>query len=323
MKEKISVIIPVYNVGAYVEKCIESVCRQTYEELEIILVDDGSTDSSGKICDEWAENDNRIVVLHQENRGLSGARNAGLEKATGEYVTFLDSDDYIAPTTYEEMLRAGKQFQADVTISGFQKVYHSDEETVTGDGSVVCVTGREAAAKLYASKDEYLLTVVAWNKLYRKEALPEDFSFPEGRIHEDEYTSYRLIYPLSKVVYLDRRLIYYRQRKDSIVHSKFSLKRLDALPVLKEAIRYFEGKSDYELANKALKRYLNFIMTSYDNVKKYLKEQNTLLSLRKEFQSTYKKYKKEIRSFPFRRRVLYHLFLYNRPLYLIIVKMRG
>ncbi|MBP3703356.1 MAG: glycosyltransferase family 2 protein, partial [Lachnospiraceae bacterium] len=162
MKEKISVIIPVYNVEAYVGKCIKSVCRQTYEELEIILIDDGSTDSSGKICDEWAENDNRIVVLHQENRGLSGARNAGLEKATGEYITFLDSDDYIAPMTYEEMLRAGKQFQADVTIVSFQKVYHSDEETVTGDGSVVCVTGREAAAKLYASKEEYLFTVVAW-----------------------------------------------------------------------------------------------------------------------------------------------------------------
>lgn len=324
MSGKISVIIPVYNVKEYLNQCVESVCAQSYESLEIILVNDGSTDGSDKMCDELAGTDERITVVHQENGGLSAARNTGLLKATGEYITFLDSDDYIHPKTYESMMEQLQKYDADVAASGFQVVYDSEENTLTGTDEALCVTGREAVLKLYRSKEEYLVTVVAWNKLYRKSALPKDFSFPKGRIHEDEYTSYRLLYPLSKVVYLNQNYYYYRQRKDSIMHTDFSLKRLDALPAMKEAVDYFEKQNDIFLMKEAVKRYLNNLMTMYDTVKRELSEEQTALqSLKEQYIQSYEKYKDTIKQIPLRRRLLYHWFLHNRPLYCLIVKMRA
>lgn len=324
MIKKISVIIPVYNVKDYLEKCVESVCNQSYPQLEIILVDDGSTDGSGELCDVLAQKDNRIRVIHQENRGLSGARNAGYQEATGDYITFLDSDDYIHAQTYECMLEQMKKYDASAVIAGFQTVYDSFAKDLPGSGEAVCISGRKAVEKLYISKEEYLLTVVAWNKLYKREALPQNFSFPEGRIHEDEYTSYRILYPLDKVVYLDKSFYYYRQRKDSIMHTNFSLKRLDALPAMKEAVEYFQEKEDSVLANKAIKRYLDNLMTMYDKVKENLpEEKNLLTSLKDDFIFSYQKYKDEVQGLPTRRRILYHCFLHNRPCYLLIKKMRG
>ena len=199
--ELISVIVPIYNKELYLEECLESIINQTLKSIEIILVDDGSPDNCPQLCDAYAEKHDQIRVIHQENKGLSGARNTGIDHAKGEYIAFVDSDDLWSIHFLESLYRALKEHDADISQCRWEYM-HGDElkEAYDPDAKCTCFTGREMLANLFIQTGAYY--VVAWNKLYKKE-LFENIRYPEGRIHEDEATTHKLLYCASKVVELD------------------------------------------------------------------------------------------------------------------------
>lgn len=231
--ELISVIIPVYNVEPYIAECIESIQNQTYINLEIILVDDGSTDNSVDICDQYAAYDERIKVIHQENAGVSAARNTGIEAATGEYISFVDSDDYIGPTLYEDMLKVLKEH--DLDIIEFTAFRDKGGEIIEGcnDGSLE-IFNRDEALKM-AMHDCF---VAVWSQLYKRSAI-DDVRFPVGRKFEDTAVSYRFIANTKRVGHINRCYYYYRLNPNSITQTSFDPKsRWDFVIGYEERLQY-------------------------------------------------------------------------------------
>lgn len=222
MNDLISVIIPIYNVEAYLEDCIDSIVKQRHKNLEIILIDDGSTDNCSAICDAWAEKDSRIKVIHKVNGGLSDARNAGLEVASGDYIAFVDSDDWILPEMYEKMLFTIKKEHADICACNIRSCY-SDHENEWGCKEYTVGNSEQILDMLY-SDTKY--PVSAWNKLYKRECWKE-LRFPVGKICEDAFTTYHLVHNAERIVQIPEAFYCYRIRPKSIMTSNFSIKRMD------------------------------------------------------------------------------------------------
>ncbi len=216
MSEKISVIIPVYGVEKAIRKCITSVINQTYTNLEIIIVDDGSPDNCGKIADSFAKMDDRITVIHQENKGLCGARNTGLEAATGEYLSFIDSDDYILPDMFEYLYDNLKKYQADITACRYLRVRKKKRTTVATDGEVKIFNTDEAIRNIVT---KFELRTVFWNKLFKKEIF-STVRFPEGRVFEGTNMMHKVIEQAKKVVLLPEAKYYYVDTDTSIINTK-------------------------------------------------------------------------------------------------------
>lgn len=221
MEQKVSIIVPIYRVEDYLDRCVESLVAQTYEQLEILLVDDGSPDSCPAMVDAWASRDSRIVALHKENGGLSDARNYGLERATGDYIAFVDSDDYVAPDYIERMLAEQIRTGADIVSSGLYYAYADrlEELPLTVPAPQV-MTGREAMEAFFTRGGVELCVV--WNKLYRREIFTTEHAselvrFPVGRLHEDNYTTFRLYHAAERVALIADPLYYYVQRGGSIM----------------------------------------------------------------------------------------------------------
>ncbi len=234
---KISVIVPVYKVEAYLDQCISSIVNQTYPNLEIILVDDGSPDNCPAMCDTWAEKDQRIRVIHKPNGGLSDARNAGMAAATGELMAFVDSDDYLAPDMYEHLYQCMLQDESDISACGVQMVWEdgTPPRMLTCQGS--CILNREDAMR--ASIEESWLKQPVWYKLY-KTALIRDILFPVGKYHEDVFWSYQAVGSANRVSVSDRVGYFYRQRGGSIMGEGYSLKRLDAVEAKVQRCEYMK-----------------------------------------------------------------------------------
>lgn len=248
MKEPlISVIVPVYKVEKYLNRCVESIAGQTYSNLEIILVDDGSPDYCPAMCDVWAEKDSRIKVVHKKNGGLSDARNAGMEVACGELIGFVDSDDWIAPDMYQRLYEAMKADNSDVSACGVEMVWGDGtlSKMLTKTGS--CVLDKEEA--MQALIEESWLKQPVWYKLY-KTALIRDILFPVGKYHEDVFWSYRAIGAAERVSVVNHVGYYYWQRSESIMGEEYSLKRLDAIEALEARQNYLENNFP-DLATKA------------------------------------------------------------------------
>lgn len=210
----ISVIVPVYKVEAYLPKCVDSILNQTFQNLEILLVDDGSPDNCGRICDAYAEKDPRIRVIHKENGGLSSARNVGLDAATGEYIGFVDSDDWIEPEMYAQMLAVLEKHDAQMVCAGR---YDVDEETGAKTVGLCpakeeCISGEEFAGRVFLWDH---CDSSAWDKLYRRELL-QGFRYPEGRVCEDVPVTYRLALNAQRVALCDKPLYNYYHRTGSI-----------------------------------------------------------------------------------------------------------
>lgn len=249
MEKKISVIVPVYKVEKYLERCIESILNQTYKNLEIILVDDGSPDKCGEICDEYAKKDKRIKVLHKENGGLSSARNEGIKVATGEFVTFVDSDDYLNKDMYKILYENIENTQSDVSACNLFYEYEDENnriEKVNKDDLKKEYNNIDAIKELLKNERIYNY---AWNKLYKKE-LFENIKYPEGKKMEDLGTTYLLFEKSKKIVYDSTALYYYVQRGGSIVSSAGEKFYLDLLELLIERYRYLREK--YETLRKEL-----------------------------------------------------------------------
>lgn len=211
----ISVIVPIYNVEPYLRKCLDSLINQTYKALQIILVDDGSPDNCGKICDEYSALDSRITVIHKANGGLSSARNAGLNIATGIYLGFVDPDDWIENDMFEYLISGIQTYNADIAICGRREIYSNHSEEFCWDKETF-YSKEEALKELLDNKK---LRNYVWDKLWRKE-LFVDINFPEGKTFEDVAVTYRAIINAEYVVCLPAVKYNYRQRSNGIVHSK-------------------------------------------------------------------------------------------------------
>lgn len=220
----VSIVIPVYNVEQYLKRCLDSIINQTYQTLEIILINDGSTDNSGSICDAYQKKDSRIVVIHKENGGLSDARNRGIDIATGEYITFVDSDDFVSLDYVEVLVQLLEKCNADTAVCMFQK-FEKENEINPKDTSKkeLIFTGYDAVKDLCYQKH---IPNSAWAKLY-KTSLFAGIRYPVGRLYEDLGTTYRLLLRSKKVIYNTSVKYYYFQRRDSIMHYSFSTKNMD------------------------------------------------------------------------------------------------
>ena len=229
-KELISIIVPVYNVEKYLKKCVDSIVNQTYKNLEIILVDDGATDNSGKICDELVELDNRIKVYHKKNGGLSDARNYGVERATGDYIGFVDSDDYIDAEMYERLYEAIKKENVDVAECNLKIVYPEKTDLFTDQ-------------KYYqiCNKQEYLEEYLKIEKIFgsacvrlTKADIAKKLKFPVGKLYEDTYYAYDLIGIVDKYVIVDNPYYNYLMRENSITNAKFNPRIFDLIEIVEK-----------------------------------------------------------------------------------------
>ena len=225
MGEKISVIVPVYNVEQYLERCVDSIINQTYTNLEIILVNDGSTDNSGKLCDELAKKDERIRVIHKENGGLSDARNRGIEEANSDLVGFIDSDDYIDSDMYEILLKNLNNTDADLSMCALYDVYNNTPEAQVTNKETWELSSEQAIKMVMEAK---ILSVTAVNKLYRK-SLFSDLKFEVGKIAEDAFIMVKLLDKCKKIVATNEKKYYYVHRENSITTQKFSTKFLNVI----------------------------------------------------------------------------------------------
>jgi glycosyltransferase involved in cell wall biosynthesis len=246
----ISVIVPIYMVQDYLGKCVKSIRNQTYDNLEIILVDDGSKDDCGKMCDEFAKEDERIRVIHKVNGGLSDARNAGIEVAKGKYFVFIDSDDYIHPQMIECLVKPVEEGQADMSVCEYTNVRDDDEPVMDeiSDPETIIIEST-ADKRQYFLCETYVKFTVAWNKLYPRGYF-ENVRYPKGKIHEDEFTTYKLLEKADKVAYITTPLYYYVQRGSSIMGEGFSKKSLDRFEALDQRINYYMEQGNYDWAEK-------------------------------------------------------------------------
>lgn len=233
---KISVVIPVYNVEKYLKRCVESVRKQTLRELEIILVDDGSTDSSGKICDELAEMDSRIIVIHQKNNGLSSARNTGIENATSQYIGFVDSDDYIEEDMYETLYMNIVENDADLAMCDLFHCYEG-KKIKKNLVNEKCVLNSEQAIKMVMEAKKTSVTAV--NKLYKKK-LFDDVKYPEGKLSEDAFVIVDILLRAKKIVFTSEQKYYYVHRKGSITTSEFKEKDLNVIEAYSKNYKLIE-----------------------------------------------------------------------------------
>ena len=222
----VSIIVPVYNVEKYIHKCLNSILNQSYYNLEVILVDDGSTDKSGEICDEYALLDKRIHIIHKENGGLSSARNAALDIVSGEYIAFVDSDDWIEREMIEKLVEKAIEEEADMVQCGFRYVNEHNDIKGTNSSKGIVISNNESLIDLYFSQK--IIDVVVWNKLYKK-YLFDNIRMFEGRNNEDTMIMPEILLQVGKFINIDGEYYNYLKREDSIMSNKFSLKKLDSI----------------------------------------------------------------------------------------------
>lgn len=234
----ITVIVPVYNVEKYLEKCLESIIKQTYKNLEIILVDDGSTDGSSEKCDNCALQDTRINVIHKENGGLSDARNVALNIMSGEYVTFIDSDDYVTNDYVEYLYNLIVIDDSDMSICCFEKTYNQDKELNNKKEKVEILSSRDAIEMyLYQKK----LTASAWCKMYKRELFSE-IRYPIGYYYEDMAIICELMSISRNIVISNQKKYYYMQRSDSIMGGEFNLKKMQRIEIATQIKKFIDKK---------------------------------------------------------------------------------
>lgn len=238
MNNLISVIVPVYKAENTLQQCVKSICNQTYKQLEIILVEDGSPDNSAEICNHLAKEDGRIVVIHQKNAGVSAARNAGLAVAHGDYLGFVDSDDWIDPEMYERLLQSCIEQDAQICLCGVKTTYKNKVVEVKKTEKPVLRSGDEAICDLIKNRSHSL---VLWNKLWKKEIF-EGVAFPEGRVFEDAATTWKIIVKAERVMFIPDCLYHYNQIEGSLVHT-YSMKHFeDEWIATKERFDYLSAR---------------------------------------------------------------------------------
>lgn len=260
---QISVIVPVYKVEPYLRRCVDSILTQTLPDFELILVDDGSPDNCGKICDEYAELDNRVVVIHQENGGLSAARNAGLDIARGKYIGFVDSDDYIHPQMYEVLLDILQHYQADVVCCDFLRTTELEQQNKAQPERIYETTGYEVIEKYYEKYQAVQITT-ACNKLYKKEIFA-GLRYETGRNCEDDLIAFPMYHKAKKVVFVDSVLYYYFQTPNSIMRGN-RIAPVSELIALTYRVRFLRKKPFEKTRKELIKWICEQYIWQYGNV---------------------------------------------------------
>ena len=287
----LSVIVPVYNTERYLTTCLESILDQIYSNIEVIVVDDGSTDESGKICDEIAKRDSRVTVIHKDNAGLSSARNIGIQVASGKYIAFVDSDDYLRKDTLEKLINTALETNSDIVISNYYLYFH--------DGNDIKHLKHMPKKKTYSNNEVINLMLLnriqghVWNKLFKYSLLNKiNFEFEKDRIIEDIFPIFKAVNSASKIVYIDEALYFYRQREESLVnkrnkkltedyhHAAISIIKYikeNKIKVKEESLRAFKAEVFsyfiYHYTNEDIKNnYKSFKKSKYNNLNMNLKE---------------------------------------------------
>lgn len=272
---KISVIVPVYNVEKYMRKSIDSILGQTFKDMEILLVDDGSTDNSGKICDEYKEKDPRVQVIHKKNGGQSTARNAGVNRASGEYIGFIDGDDYIAPNMYEKLLDMIEAAQADVAVCGIYDVYQNTKTPQCAEKAEFVCDAKEMFRNILIDDK---VSGSTCNRLIRAE-IAKKLRFLDGKLFEDAFYSTQLVKNVEKAAVTTEPLYYYVHRTDSTTTSKFRKADLDVIEafagdakLVKERFPELKKEAKFALDSAYLRVLDKMLLTKgYRNIPEYKK----------------------------------------------------
>ena len=289
----ISIITPVYNVEKYIHRCIDSILAQTFSDFELILVDDGSPDNCGVICDDYAAKDRRIRVLHQENAGQAAARNRALDVAKGEWIAFVDSDDWIHPRFLEVLLENAQQNRAKISICGHTKVTAPIAFQDLSGNSVRGWNGAEYVRKCFLGEVPHKAWLLC-DKLFHRDCFAE-VRLPVGRIYEDNATVYKLLYEANRIAECDEVLYFYFQNENSTVNQSFRRKHLDWLLVPEEMIAYFDEHGDAPMVDRANRMYLSSLEDMYRKVAENLKD----LQLEKELRDKLRRqYDRERKRYP-------------------------
>ena len=257
---KISVIVPVYKVEKYLSRCVDSILKQSFIDFELILVDDGSPDLCGDICEQYAASDNRVIVIHRENGGLSAARNSGIEwslkNSDSEWITFIDSDDWIHHDYLDILLNASLEFGTDVSVCNFLRT----------SNDACCDLNNDFNKKKFFSEDFFinnnLNATVAWGKLYRKKFF-KGIRYPEGKLHEDEFTTYKILFECKEVCFVDEDLYYYFVNETGItggtILGEWRPSRMDFIEAVQERLVYFKERNINSVYVWQLKQYLYYL----------------------------------------------------------------
>ena len=319
----ISLIVPIYNVGKYLPKCIESILNQTFKNFELILVNDGSTDNSGVVCDDYAKKDTRIKIIHKSNGGVSSARNAGLYVAKGEYIGFVDPDDYIDKNMYEKLYRLCIDNNSDIAICRFNREINGKIQNKESTEEIIELNNMEAMNELFKGN---LYRFSLCNKLFSKKCF-NDVLFPEERIHEDLSTTYKLFANSKKAVYINYCGYIYVRRENSILTSTYNEKRLQAFIAWDEIIEFID-KNYYEIIEQVIATFtywcvdnILYILNQVNNSKK----KNNYLNIIQKYTTKYYIYIKRnnilSRSYKLRIRIFninYKLFILGRKIRKVI-----
>ncbi len=287
----ISVVVPVYNTEKYLRRCVESILRQSFADFELILIDDGSTDGSGKICDEYAENDKRVKVIHQENGGLSAARNTGIEYAVknsdSEWITFIDSDDLVSGKLLEKLQKAARDADTDISAAGFLRFTDTDGITETDCGAEV-LTPEEFFTRYHVE------ATIAWGKLY-KVKLFSGIRYPVGKLHEDEFVTYRLLFSIPRIAFIEAPLYYYFQNSDGIMLGEWNIRRTDQIEALSEQVAYFR-KNGFTEAEKTAARtlFIGCVQSLNKLTDGYPEQKHLINSLRRKLRKTMRRYSLDV-----------------------------
>ena len=272
MSNIISIIVPIYKVEKYLDRCINSILNQTFKNFELILVDDGSPDRCGDICEEYAKKDKRIKVIHKENGGLSDARNAGLDIATGKFVGFIDSDDFIHKDMYMILYDAIVKSKSDISQCKFKYFSKEDElnKNIINDGKYKIYNNIDAIEGIMDNKN---LNTNVWNKLYKRELFRE-IRFPKGKIHEDEFVTYKVFYRAKTVSYVNKELYYYFSNDTGIMKNLNINSKFDWIDAIEERNEFLLNIKEKRLFNKSNSHLFFYLIKFRYDIKKNNKLEN-------------------------------------------------
>ncbi len=293
MQPKVSVIVPIYNVEKYIQKCIDSILSQTFTDFELILVDDGSPDKCGEICEQYALKDNRIKVVHKENGGLSDARNAGMKYANGLYTIFIDSDDWIKSTMIGEIVKLIDEYNADIIQVGF---YYAYKDYLLYDDRYYCENDKPVVLDNFSLMKELVINErvknFAWGKLYKTELI-KDIPFKKGVLFEDVFWAHQVMQRVNKYVLSNKPLCYYLQREDSIV-ATYTIRNLDIIKGLKERHEFIEkhypnlSDESYKLILKTSLLHHSLLLRNKDKDKEKIHRKNIQEYINHNYKELYK-----------------------------------
>ncbi len=312
----ISIIVPIYNLESYIPQCIDSILSQSFTNFELILVNDGSTDNSGELCDEYARLDSRVRVIHKENGGIASSRNAGLEVARGEYIGFVDNDDYINKYMFEELFNNAIKHSSDTVVCDYLKVEEDqfiDTEVFNSDYSLQNFSNKEALHFIYKNMEKDTF-IYPWNKLYKR-YLFDEIKYEHGNIYDDETIAHKLLYRSNKVTYIQSELYYYVKRKGSQINSPFSTKKFGRVYALKGREEFFRNKKESELHQKALKHYMEVFFWYYYMAKTNLTDVNKELKMLKRTFDNSIIHLLKLKDLSFRQKLMCVLFSINPAIY--------